>query len=155
MRVLGIYSRCDRKRRFVGPTRSLFRQARWTYQIHPNVRDICTFARQNIAADPPFSRLDLISCHNVLYLSPELQKRCIPQFHYALNPRGYGILGPAESVGLYDELFKVVDKKNKIYTKAATTPSTPAELIPQTVLNFHDSGRRPEKQPGQIPAPIF
>src|SRR5213076_3209948 len=56
------------------------------YQIHRSVRDIGTFARQNITADPPFSRLDLISCRNVLiYLSPELHKRCIPQFHYALN----------------------------------------------------------------------
>src|SRR5882724_2080744 len=89
-----------------------------SYQIHRNVRDICTFARQNIAADPPFSRLDLISCRNVLiYLSPELHKRCIPQFHYALNPGGYLILGPAESVGLYDKLFELVDKKNKIYVK--------------------------------------
>src|SRR5437762_2814804 len=94
------------------------------YQIHRNVRDICTFARQNITADPPFSRLDLISCRNVLiYLSPELHKRCIPQFHYALNPGGYLILGPAESVGLYDELFELVDKKNKIYVeKNVPTP---------------------------------
>src|SRR5438445_433929 len=61
-----------------------------SYQIHRSVRDICTFARQNLTADPPFSRLDLISCRNVLiYLSSELHKRCIPQFHYALNPGGY------------------------------------------------------------------
>src|SRR5438477_3429041 len=89
-----------------------------SYQIHRNVRDTCTFARQNITADPPFSRLDMISCRNVLiYLSPELHKRCIPQFHYALNPGGYLILGPAESVGLYDELFELVYIKNKIYAK--------------------------------------
>src|SRR5881392_1737686 len=101
-----------------------------SYQIHRAVRDICTFARQNITADPPFSRLDLISCRNVLiYLSPELHKRCIPQFHYALNPGGYLILGPAESVGLYDELFKLVDKKNKIYTKEAKTGPRAADLI--------------------------
>src|SRR5256714_8491156 len=91
-----------------------------SYQIHRSVRDICTFARQNLTADPPFSRLDLISCRNVLiYLSAELHKRCIPQFHYALNAGGYLILGPAESVGLYDELFKLVDRKNKIYAKIA------------------------------------
>src|SRR5947207_493776 len=98
-----------------------------SYQIHRSVRDICTFARQNITADPPFSRLDLISCRNVLiYLSPELHKRCIPQFHYALNTGGYLILGPAESVGLYDELFELMDKKNKIYTKKKMT--TPHDL---------------------------
>src|SRR5437588_11765822 len=103
-----------------------------TYQIHRNVREICTFARQNITADPPFSRLDLISCRNVLiYLSPELHKRCIPQFHYALKPGGYLILGPAESVGLYDELFKLADKKNKIYAKATVTTPRTADIIPQ------------------------
>src|SRR5256714_21507 len=103
-----------------------------SYQIHRNVRDICTFARQNITADPPFSRLDLISCRNVLiYLSPELHKRCIPQFHYALNPGGYLILGPAESVGLYDELFKVADKKNKIYAKIAMPTPQKFAIIPQ------------------------
>src|SRR6266704_550696 len=102
------------------------------YQIHRNVRDICTFARQNICVDPPFSRLDLISCRNVLiYLSPELHKRCIPQFHYALNPGGYLILGPAESVGMYDELFKLADKKNKIYAKGARTSPRTADIIPQ------------------------
>src|SRR5947207_3974041 len=101
-----------------------------SYQIHRNVRDTCTFARQNITADPPFSRLDMISCRNVLiYLSPELHKRCIPQFHYALNPDGYLILGPAESVGLYDELFELVDKKNKIYNKEAKTGPRAADLI--------------------------
>src|SRR6266566_3772762 len=107
------------------------------YQIHRSVRDICTFARQNITADPPFSRLDLISCRNVLiYLSPELHKRCIPQFHYALNPGGYLILGPAESVGLYDELFKLVDKKNKIYTKEANTGVRVADFIPPRRLEL-------------------
>ena len=58
-----------------------FTKREGTYQIHRNVRDICTFARQNIAADPPFSRLDLISCRNVfIYLGPEFHRRCIPNF---------------------------------------------------------------------------
>src|SRR5216110_1884338 len=114
-----------------------------SYQIHRNVRDTCTFARQNITADPPFSRLDMISCRNVLiYLSPELHKRCIPQFHYALNPGGYLILGPAESVGLYDELFKVVDKKNKIYGKKGATAPRPANLLPQRGLELSQFGAR-------------
>src|SRR5260370_11274298 len=114
-----------------------------SYQIHRNVRDICTFARQNITADPPFSRLDLISCRNVLiYLSPQLHKRCIPQFHYALNPGGYLILGPAQSVGLYGELFKLEDKKNKIYAKAALTTPRTADFIPQRCLEPSRLGAR-------------
>ena len=112
-----------------------------SYQINRSVRDICTFARQNITADPPFSRLDLISCRNVLiYLSPELHKRCIPQFHYALNSDGYLILGPAESVGVYDELFKLVDKKNKIYTKEAKPGPRAVDFIPRRGLEVSRFG---------------
>src|SRR5213592_3049046 len=129
---LGIYSSAIEKDVDRARLKRFFIKRDSTYQIHRNVRDICTFARQNITADPPFSRLDLISCRNVLiYLSPELHKRCIPQFHYALKPGGYLILGPAESVGLYDELFKVVDKKNKIYAKTATATPQKFAIIPQ------------------------
>src|SRR5213595_273947 len=141
---LGIYSSAIEKD--VSPVRlkRFFVKRDSTYQIHRSVRDICTFARQNICADPPFSRLDLISCRNVLiYLSPDLHKRCIPQFHYALNPGGYLILGPAESVGLYDELFKLVDKKNKIYTKEAATVPRPIQFIPRRGLELAHFGPRP------------
>src|SRR5437588_280601 len=114
-----------------------------SHQVSRRVREICTFARQNVVTDPPFSRLDLVSCRNVLiYLSPELHKRCIPQFHYALNSGGYLILGPAESVGLYDELFKLADKKNKIYVKAAVTTPHTMDLIPQLGLELARFGTR-------------
>src|SRR6266542_17764 len=140
---LGIYSSAIEKDVSHARLKRFFVKRDGTYQIHRNVRDICTFARQNITADPPFSRLDLISCRNVLiYLSPELHKRCIPQFHYALNASGYLILGPAESVGLYDELFKLVDKKNKIYTKATVTTPLTANLIPQRGLELAHFGAR-------------
>src|SRR5947209_4309670 len=140
---LGIYSSAIEKD--VSPARwkRFFVKRDGSYQIHRNVRDICTFARQNICVDPPFSRFDLISCRNVLiYLSPELHKRCIPQFHYALNSGGYLILGPAESVGLYHELFKLADKKNKIYVKAAVTTPHTMELIPQRGLELSRFGAR-------------
>src|SRR5207237_8649964 len=126
---LGIYSSAIEKDVSAARLKRFFVKRDGTYQIHRNVPDICTFARQNITADPPFSRLDLISCRNVLiYLSAELHKRCIPQFHYALNPGGYLILGPAESVGLYDELFKLEDKKNKINAKTVVTTPRMADL---------------------------
>ncbi len=140
---LGIYSSAIEKDVSHARLKRFFVKRDGTYQIHRNVRDICTFARQNITADPPFSRLDLISCRNVLiYLSPELHKRCIPQFHYALKADGYLILGPAESVGLYDELFKLVDKKNKIYAKAAGMTPRMANLIPQRGLELAHFGAR-------------
>src|SRR6267378_7474901 len=129
---LGIYSSAIEKDVSPARLKRFFIKRDGTYQIHRNVRDICTFARQNICVDPPFSRLDLISCRNVLiYLSPDLHKRCIPQFHYALNSGGYLILGPAESVGTYDELFKLADKKSKIYAKGARTSPRTADIILQ------------------------
>src|SRR5213083_3082756 len=140
---LGIYSSAIETDVSSARLKRFFVKRNGSYQIHRNVRDICTFARQNITADPPFSRLDIISCRNVLiYLSPELHKRCIPQFHYALNPGGLLILGPAESVGLYDELFKLVDKKNKIYTKEVGAAPRPVEFIPQRGLEPAQFGAR-------------
>jgi two-component system CheB/CheR fusion protein len=114
----GIYSSAIEKDVSRARLKRFFTKRDSTYQIERRVREMCTFARQNVTTDPPFSRLDLISCRNVLiYLGPELHRRCIPQFHHALNPGGYLILGPAESVGMYDELFRLVDRKNKIYAK--------------------------------------
>src|SRR5216110_2865611 len=140
---LGIYSSAIEKDVSSARLKRFFVKRDGTYQIHRNVRDICTFARQNICVDPPFSRLDLISCRNVLiYLSPELHRRCIPQFHYALKPGGYLILGPAESVGLYEELFELADKKSKIYAKGArTSPRTDDITLQRGPELTHFAGR--------------
>ena len=137
----GIYSTAIEKD--VSPSRlsRFFRKRDGTYQISRKVRDLCTFARQNITADPPFSRLDLISCRNVLiYLSPQLHRHCIPQFHYALNPGGYLILGPAESVGFYDKLFEPVDRKNKIYAKKNVPTPRIADLVSYRGYEFPETG---------------
>ncbi|MCK9374814.1 MAG: PAS domain-containing protein [Syntrophobacterales bacterium] len=88
------------------------------YQIHKSIRDRCTFARQNLIKDPPFSHLDLISCRNVLiYLGPVLQKKIIPIFHFALKSNGFLILGKSEAIGAFQEMFTLVDKKHKFYSK--------------------------------------
>jgi two-component system CheB/CheR fusion protein len=128
---VGIYSSAIEKDVSPLRLRRFFAKRDDTYQINRNVRDLCTFARQNITADPPFSRLDLISCRNVLiYLSPQLHRRCIPQFHYALNPGGYLILGPAESIGFYDKLFEPLDRRNRIYAKRNVPTPRLVDLIP-------------------------
>src|SRR4030095_9855969 len=72
----------------------------------------------------------------------QLQRRCIPQFHYALNPGGYLILGPAESVGLYDKLFEVLDRKNKIYAKKNLPTPRHVDLTPSRGFGF------PQVRPG-------
>src|SRR5438552_18129036 len=76
------------------------------------------FARQNLLSDPPFSRMDLISCRNLLiYLEPDLQRKVLPTLHYALKPEGFLLLGESESVGVLAELFETVDKKYKVFSK--------------------------------------
>jgi two-component system CheB/CheR fusion protein len=100
------------------------------YQIHKSVREMCVFAKQNVVRDPPFSNLDLISCRNLLiYFGPILQKRAIPTFYYALKPRGYLMLGPSESLGSFEDLFTLIDKKHKIYQKKRTAARSAARFV--------------------------
>lgn len=88
------------------------------YQISKAIREQCVFARQNLIKDPPFSKMDLISCRNLLiYFGPVLQKKAIPILHYALNPSGHLMLGGSESIGEFLELFSLIDKKSRIYSK--------------------------------------
>ena len=90
------------------------------YQIAKSIRDVCVFARHNVAQDPPFSRLDLISCCNVLiYLGAVLQRKVLSILHYALKPTGFLVLGPSESIGTLSESFHQVEKTHKIYSHAA------------------------------------
>lgn len=98
--------------------RRFFLKVEGGYQISKSVRDLCVFAKQNVVQDPPFSRMDLISCRNVLiYLGPVLQKKVVPIFHYALNPGGFLMLGNSETIGGFPELFAQTDRKNRIYAK--------------------------------------
>ncbi|WP_337907017.1 CheR family methyltransferase [Iningainema tapete] len=101
--------------------RRFFDKVEGGYQVSKFVRQMCVFAKQNLIADPPFSHLDLISCRNVLiYLGPALQKKVIPLFHYSLKPTGFLLLGTSESTGEYSDLFTLVDKKQKIYSRKLT-----------------------------------
>ena len=105
--------------------RRFFVEEEGGYRVIKPLRDMVVFARQNLINDPPFSRMDLISCRNVLiYLEAGLQRKAIPTFHYALKPDGFLFLGASESVGAFTDLFEPIDKKHKIYgRKAAVTPA--------------------------------
>ena len=88
------------------------------YQICTSIRDVCVFAVQNVIQDPPFSRINLICCRNLLiYLNTSLQKRVLNTFYYALRPNGFLMLGTSESIGSEAQLFSLIDKKNKIYLR--------------------------------------
>jgi two-component system, chemotaxis family, CheB/CheR fusion protein len=88
------------------------------YRIREDIRKMAIFAVQNVIKDPPFAKLDLISCRNLLgYLNVHLQKRLLPVFHYALRPGGFLFLGPNESIGRFTDLFETVDSKWKIFRR--------------------------------------
>lgn len=90
------------------------------YQVKKTVRELCVFAQQNLIADPPFSRLDLISCRNVLiYFGAVLQKKVLRIFHYGLKPASFLLLGTSETIGEDSDLFALVNQKQKIYAKQA------------------------------------
>ena len=105
--------------------RRFFTKVDGSYRINKAVRDLCIFARQDLTRDPPFSRLDLVVCRNVLiYLGPLLQKKLMGVFHYALKSTGFLMLGSAETIGPYADLFAVADKKHRLYTKKAAVQRT-------------------------------
>ncbi|MFN2385185.1 MAG: chemotaxis protein CheB [Thermoanaerobaculia bacterium] len=109
----------ERRRRF-------FTKIDAGYQIAKVIRDSCVFARQDVTADPPFSNIDLISCRNLLiYLDQPLQNRVFPLFHYALNPNGFLLLGSAEALGGFKDLFLPVDRGMRIFSKQSGTLRAP------------------------------
>ena len=88
------------------------------YQVAKSIREMVIFAPQNICMDPPFTKLDILSCRNLLiYLTPELQKKLLPLFHYSLNPRSFLILGSAETIGKFSNLFEEVASKFRLYQR--------------------------------------
>jgi two-component system CheB/CheR fusion protein len=92
------------------------------YQVSKQVRDLCIFAVQDVTKDPPFSRMDLITCRNLLiYLGVPLQKKVLAAFQYALNPDGHLVLGSSETVEAGSDAFRQIDKKHKVYARLRTS----------------------------------
>ena len=109
------------------------------YRINKLVRDSCVFIRHDLTRDPPFSKLDLISCRNVLiYFGPALQKRVFPLFHYSLNLPGFLLLGHAEAIHGFSHLFSPVDKAQKIFSRSALQ----SHLAFRFVMGNHGIRRR-------------
>jgi two-component system, chemotaxis family, CheB/CheR fusion protein len=88
------------------------------YQVVKSIRDMVIFAPQNVIMDPPFTKIDILSCRNLLiYLTAELQKKLLPLFHYSLNPGGFLFLGSAETVGTFTDIFQPVHSKSRLYQR--------------------------------------
>ena len=99
------------------------------YQVAKEIREMVVFAPQNVIRDPPFTKLDLLCCRNLLiYLEPEVQRKLIPLFHYALNPGGVLVLGTAESVGSFAGLFSPIDPRLRLFRRTEATPAAVLEF---------------------------
>jgi two-component system CheB/CheR fusion protein len=127
-----------------------FRREDGTFRIASDLREVCLFSSHNLLRDPPFSKLDLISCRNLLiYLSAELQSRVIPLFSYALSPNGYLFLGSSENVSSHPELFLPLDKVHRIFRRRAQLE----RHIPEFPLTAADTSRRQLfRRSGRAPA---
>ena len=124
--------------------RRFFAKEESGYRIKKEIRECVVFAIQNVIKDPPFTKMDMISCRNLLiYLDIELQNRVIPAFHYALRPEGVLFLSPSEGIGNFTDLFGPLDKKWKIYRVK------PSVLSARTLVaqRFAWSGKPTENEP--------
>ncbi len=122
-----------------------FTRSEHGYQIVKSIRDVIVFAKHDLALDPSFSKLDLISCCNVLiYLGAVLQRKVLSIFHYALKPTGFLVLGPSESIGTLSDLFHQAEKKHKIYCPL------PAPGVPGPELGESRRAKGPEDLRGRV-----
>ncbi len=137
-----------RARRYAQPKGALTaeRLARWFvaevdgFRVTTQIREMCVFSTHSVVKDPPFSRLDLVSCRNLLiYLNPDLQERVVRMFHYALRPGGMLFLGPSEGVTRGAHLFAPIDAKHRLFRRQDTAAPThmqdfrSSEMLPATV----------------------
>ncbi len=125
----GVYSK--QRVQGIAPERieKFFVETNGNYRVAKPIRDMCVFARHNVLSDPPFSRMDLISCRNLMiYLESALQQRIIPVLHYALKPGGRLVLGSSETVGSFRNLFEVEDASHKIFARKPAPVRLPLGL---------------------------
>ena len=106
--------------------RTLLQAVPGGFVVSKEIRDLCTFSAHNVVRDPPFSRMDLVSCRNLLiYMETDLQAAVIPAFHYSLLPGGILLLGGAESTAKHEDLFVPLDKAARISSSVGTSRSPP------------------------------
>ena len=152
---LGEYSLLQLKN--VSPKRlqQFFTRSKDKYRITKALRDVCVFAEHNLLSDPPFSRMDFIACRNLLiYLDATAQKKIIATFHYALNDKGYLMLGKSETIGSSAQLFTPFNKKFKIYTRKTDSGTYAIPILTPQFLHTPMATKNivPAKTTKKIPA---
>ncbi|MGM0451107.1 MAG: chemotaxis protein CheB [Pseudomonadota bacterium] len=124
------------------------------YQVKPAIRDMVMFAQHDVVLDPPFTRLDLIACRNLLiYFDAVLQRRLLPLFHYSLNPGGILFLGSSETVGRCSHLFTLLENRMRVYRRLDNVSTDSPDLLlksfpPLSVLN-----KEPSVDSSSLPSP--
>jgi two-component system CheB/CheR fusion protein len=114
----GIYRQTELDGVSTSRMQQFFTKMDGNYQVSKSIRDMCVFAHHNLLKDPPFSKIDLVSCRNVMiYLEPVLQKRALTTFHYSLNEDGYLMLGKSETIGNSTDIFTAYNSTEKIYSR--------------------------------------
>jgi two-component system CheB/CheR fusion protein len=129
--------------------RRFFLQEERGFRVSKEIREMVVFAPQNVIMDPPFTKLDIVSCRNLLiYLSPEVQRRLVPLFHYTLNPGGILFLGSAETIGAFASHFVPLDGKTRLYRRLETAPGGPIDFPDSFVprLRPAPAGAQPEAE---------
>ena len=112
------------------------------YRIKKDIREMVVFAAHDILRHPPFSKLDLVSCRNLMiYLDSKAHKRLLPLFHYVLNPGGILFLGPSEAIGEFEDLFQALDQKWKIYIRKKTVSSLKVEFPAMAIKGVTEEQR--------------
>ena len=115
--------------------RRFFIQEERGYRAGKEIREMAVFAPQNVIMDPPFTKLDILVCRNLLiYLTAELQKKLVPLFHYSLNPGGVLFLGSAETIGSFTGLFAPLDAKARIYRRLDSVPGAQPIEFPSSFV---------------------
>jgi two-component system CheB/CheR fusion protein len=127
------------------------------YRIRSEIREMIIFAQHNVLTAPPFTRLDLLSCRNLLiYLSPETQKKLMPLFHYTLNPGGLLLLGSSESIGGFTDLFSPLNNKWKLFERRENIAARRSMVeFPTTALPHEDQMHEAEREPKGSSASII
>jgi two-component system CheB/CheR fusion protein len=133
----------------ISPSRlqQFFTKQDGTYQVNKTIRDMCVFAHHNLLKDPPFSKIDLVSCRNVMiYLEPVLQKRALTTFHYALNEYGYLMLGKSETIGNNTDIFTAYNSTEKIYLRKGPLGRFMAVSSPGREQTFREIDKNTQKE---------
>jgi len=112
------------------------------FRVAPSIREMVIFAKQNVISDPPFTRLDILCCRNLLiYLTAELQRQLVPLFHYCLVPSGILFLGSAETIGNFSELFTPLDGRARLYQRSAAEPNRLTWDLPSSLTQGSATAR--------------